>query len=172
MLTVLVAATLAPLSVAVPADSNCEYGTCPAANNNLLPLEIALVVLILAAVILATLILLRRRRRPPTPGPMGAWSGQPPSGATGAGAAETTTAPIAGAGAAAAYIETPEDVGVPPPAVPQPSTTPPAEGAPEADIDSLMQELDKISNEILKRGSPKTPTSSESTEAGEGTQGS
>jgi hypothetical protein len=167
MLAVVLAATLAPLSVAVPADTNCEYGTCPAATNNLVPYEIALVVLILVAIILAALIILRRRRRPPTSGPIGAWSSGAPSGATGAAVEGAPAGPqAAGAGAAAAYLETPEDVGAPPPSIPAPTTGTPAEGAPEADIDSLMQELDKISNEILKRGSPKSPPS-DSAESGD-----
>ena len=59
----------------------------------------------------------------------------------------------------APYLEQPEDVSSPPSSV---TVVPGAVGAAavvgadagEADIDSLMQELDKISGEILQRGTP------------------
>jgi hypothetical protein len=62
----------------------------------------------------------------------------------------------------AAYVETPEDVSAAPPseAVAGVAAGGAAAAATEPDIDSLMAELDKISGEILTRGTPpkKPPT--------------
>ena len=164
MLGVLLAGAVAPNTGAVPVDTQCPYGVCPAPTNNLLPWEIAFAVLVLVAIALALLIILRRRRggRGGAPGPVEPWSGRaPPAGAEGPQPPSAVDAAVPAAGAAA-YLETPEDFGTPPPTVAGPvvPSPPPAEGA-EADIDSLMQELDKISNEILKRGGPKTGKGSE-----------
>jgi hypothetical protein len=163
MLAVVVAAALTPATGAVPADTSCPYGVCPAPSNMLLPWEIALGVLLVVAAVLVALILMRRRGRRGGPGPVEPWSGdggEPPAGAGGPSPPSGAMAPAAaGAVAAAApatYLETPEDVGAPPPPVPPtPSAAPGGEGTSESDIDSLMKELDKISNEILKRGGPK-----------------
>ncbi|HYK93178.1 MAG TPA: hypothetical protein VEY07_03945 [Thermoplasmata archaeon] len=161
MLGVVTLSVLAPITGAVPADTNCPYGVCPSVQNNLLPWEIALGILILVAVLLALLIALRRRRRGGggAPGPVEPWT--PAGPPAGAGVEAPMAPPVAPAVVAAppVYLETPEDVGAPPPSVPAaapPPAAPAAAGGAEADIDSLMQELDKISNEILKRGGPKT----------------
>lgn len=156
MLGVVVAAALAPDTGAVPAGTACPYGVCPTTTMDLLPWEVTLGVLVAVAVVLAILILRRRRRGGgAAPGPVEPWSGEGPT-PPGEGPSPPAAAPAAGVVPAAAYLETPEDVGVPPPAVPAPAVAPPKPSGGEADIDSLMQELDKISNEILKRGGPKS----------------
>lgn len=166
MLGVVVAAALTPNSGAVPATTSCPYGNCPTTNsgssNPLLPWELALVALLVIAVILSLVLLSRRRRgrggTPPPSGPMEEWSGGPPGPGAPSGMDVAPAAAVAGAGAAAApaaYLETEEDVAAPPPTMPAPAPTPPAAGGSESDIDSLMKELDKISSEILKRGTPK-----------------
>ena len=162
MIAIIVAAGLAPNTGAVPAQSNCQYGSCP--SNAAFPWWlVALIVVVVVAALAAALVLLRRRRPPTGTGAGPAASTGPSSGAMG-GAPPTPPA------AAPAYLETPDDVGTNLPNVP----TPPASSAPaaaaaggagaaagaagaegEPDIDSLMAELDKISGEILKR--PKTP---------------
>ena len=160
MVAIIVAAGLAPNTGAIPAQSNCQYGSCPAST----PFPwwaVAAIVIVVVAALAAALILLRRRR-PPT------GTGAPPAGSTGPSPRTGAGTPPSPPAAAPAYLETPEDVGSNLPHVP---TTPaPAPVAPaaaaargagaaaaegEPDIDSLMAELDKISGEILKR--PKTP---------------
>lgn len=182
MLAVVILSAVAPGTGAVPADTNCPYGVCPPPEQNLLPWEIALVILVVVAVLLAVLILMRRRRggRGGSPGPVEPWTPRgPPAGAGAEAPAPATSAAVAPAVAAVpAYLETPEDVGAPPPSVSAAAGAggaAAAAGGAEADIDSLMQELDKISNEILKRGGPKTGKDQEtngSTEGSEGDSGS
>jgi hypothetical protein len=164
MVAIIVAAGLAPNTGAIPATSNCQYGSCPA--NTAFPWwAIAAIVIVVVAALAAALVLLRRRRPPTAAAP-------PPSGSTGPTPGATGAPPPPPPAAAPAYLETPEDVGRGLPSVaPKPSPTVPptavaaaggagaagaaagAEGEP--DIDSLMAELDKISGEILKR--PKSP---------------
>ncbi len=171
MLAIVIAAGLTPETGVVSASTNCTYGTCPAST----PFPVWAVATTIAVVLLAlllALLLLRRRRRPPAAqappeweGPAGAGAGaaagtsfgetgaeapawqeppsSPPEGATSAGepaayVEDTGVAASAGVGAAAAG-----------------ATPPAAGGEAEPDIDSLMSELDKISEEILKRPSKK-----------------
>lgn len=143
MMAIVIAAALAPLAAPVPAQSECPYGVCPNQSSGIPLWAIgAIIALVLAAALILGLFYFRRRRRPGPP------AGAAPEAAAG------PYGPGAPAAAAPAYLETPEDVGAPPPAVPaEPPATPPEEGT-EADIDSLMRELDKISNEILKKSEP------------------
>jgi hypothetical protein len=161
MLSVVVAAALAPNTGVVQAQTSSPYGQ--PSSSGLSPyvyLGIAAVVIV-AALLLALLMLSRRRRRPPAavPPTIQAWQEgpTPPPGSA-------PPPPAAPPAAAPAYLETPEDVGHAPPAVPvtkaeaaaavaAPVAPAAAEGEP--DIDSLMAELDKISSEILKRAPKK-----------------
>jgi hypothetical protein len=177
LVALIVAAGLAPQTGAVPAQSNCQYGVCPAATG--LPWWVyAVIALLIVAALATALVLMRRRRTPPSSGvPAAGAVGGPTAGATGAVAA-------APSGPAPPYVETPEDVGATiPPATPAPppSTTAVVAGGAAAagagagaaaatetedpDIDSLMAELDKISSEILKRpkgaGDKKPPANGE-----------
>lgn len=170
MLATIAAAGLSPAVGGVPADTSCPYGACPTPNqsNSPLLLQITLAVLVIIAIALAVIVWSRSRRGGGGAGPpITQWSGsEPPSGASGETAAvepevgaDELAAGVAGGAAggaaAAAYMESESDVGAAPPEVAAPPE--PAAGAPggEADIDSLMKELDKISNEILKRRGPK-----------------
>ncbi len=173
MLAILVAAALSPNTGAIPAQSNCTYGTCPSSTTPF-PWWIVALVVALVVVALVALLVVMRRRRPPTSGSsMTPWSGgtSPPPGAN------PPTGPPSAAPAAAspAYLETAEDVGHAPPAVSVPTVAAgagagaaagagagAAAGEGEPDIDSLMAELDKISGEILKRA-PKKGSGSNST---------
>jgi hypothetical protein len=162
MLAVIIAAGLSPNTGAVPAQSNCQYNQCVGGTS--IPWWVlgAIVVAVVAALLIA-LLLMRRRRRPPAAPvrPYVAPGAGPAGGAPAAAPAPTGPAPP--------YLETAEDVGAAPPAVP--AGGPPAgavggaaagaaagKAAEEPDIDSLMAELDKISSEILKR--PKPPSGS------------
>jgi hypothetical protein len=158
MLAVVLAAALAPNTGAIPAQSSCQYGTCPSSTTPF-PWWIVGVIAVIVAAIAIGLLLLTRRRRPPT-GTPAAWT--PPAGSTGAveGAATPPAGPSGGTGASPAYLETPEDVGQSLPPVGAAAAAGAAGGAAagaaasgeeEPDIDSLMAELDKISGEILKR---------------------
>jgi hypothetical protein len=171
MVLIVVAAGLVPNTGVVAAQSNCQYASCSTPANSTTPVTwyVALGVLALIAVVLGIILLMRRR-----PGggsgskPVEEWSGAEVGGSAAAvaGAGPTPTeieAPSAPSappsvppGAGAAYIEGPEDVAASPvlPAVAVGAGAGAAAGG-EADIDSLMQELDKISGEILKRGTPK-----------------
>jgi hypothetical protein len=175
---------LVPNSGAIPASSACTYGSCPASTPST-PISwyILLGALIIVAAALAILLLMRRRRSSTPPGSVEPWSG-PTEGAAIAGGAAAGGAtmptdaglspPVAG-GAAPAYLETDSDVAQPLPEVPE-GAAGGAAGAAAAegggDIDSLMQELDKISGEILQRGKPKTPPANAGDTAEEGEQGS
>ncbi|MGA7922403.1 MAG: hypothetical protein WCA77_00280, partial [Thermoplasmata archaeon] len=77
-----------------------------------------------------------------------------------------------------AYVEGPEDFSGPAPEVPAAAAAGGAAGTAagaaaaeggEADIDSLMKELDRISTEILKKGPPKTDGGAAGADAGTGT---
>jgi len=143
MLVVVLAAGLFPNAGTVSAQtSSCPYGVCPSSSSAVPAWEyVSILVVVAAAVIIGLLLVLRRRRPPPAlqvaPGAAG---GVGPSG------------PLP------PYLETPEDVGHPPPSVAPPAgagaagaaAAPPGveEGA---DIDALMAELDKISADIIKR---------------------
>ncbi|MCI4339779.1 MAG: hypothetical protein L3J73_00720 [Thermoplasmata archaeon] len=159
---VLVVAFL-PNTGAIPADTSCPYGNCSTTGNGPATLWYVLLgALVLVAAALGAVLLLRRRRAPAPAASVEPWSG--PTSGTLEG---PEGAPAAAAGGVApAYLETPEDVGHPGPDVPAGEGAAPAEGG--ADIDSLMQELDKISGEILQRGKPqsKTPPPAEGEEEG------
>jgi hypothetical protein len=156
-----------PNTGAIPADTSCPYGNCPTTDNGPATLWYVLLgALVLVAAALGAVLLLRRRRSPTPPEAVEAWSG-PTSGAAGGpeGAPEGPSS-----GVAPDYLESPEDVGHAPPAVPGAEGAAPSEGG--ADIDSLMQELDKISGEILQRGKPqpKTPPPADGEEEGTDSQ--
>jgi hypothetical protein len=170
MLAVVVAAGLTPNTGVVQAQTNSAYNQ--PASSGLSPwVYLGAAALAIAAGLLLALFLMRRRRPPATaaPPPVQAWQGgAPPPPPTGG-------APPA---AAPAYLETPEDVGGIPPAVPAAklvgATAPAAAaagtaGEAEPDIDSLMAELDKISGEILKRAPKKAPAAKAEEETGEST---
>lgn len=159
MLALVIVAAFTPDIGAIPTQTSCSYGVCPSTGTS--STTYLILVLLLLLVIAAIVLLLIRRRRgggtPPGPagGPMSEWSG-PAEGEVGAAAG------------AAAYTESPEDVGAAPLISELPESDAGIAGAgvaagaagaaaaaPEADIDSLMQELDKISGEILKRSSGK-----------------
>ena len=155
-----------PNTGAIPADTSCPYGNCSTTNNGPATLWYVLLgALVLVAAALGAILLLRRRRAPPPAAPVEPWSG--PTGGPGEAPGGGPVAPAAVG--AAAYLETPEDVGHPGPEVPAAEAPPAAEGG--ADIDSLMQELDKISGEILQRGKPqKTPPPAEGEDEGTDSQ--
>jgi hypothetical protein len=163
MLAVVLAAGLFPNSGTVAAQSSCPYGGCTSSTSAVPVWEyVSILVVIAAGAIIALLFIMRRRRPPKTSSTVTPWAGPP--------AAE------APAGPAAAYIETPEDVGQTPPAV-APTTVaeaaaPAAAAGAEsgADIDSLMAELDKISTEILKKA-PQKGADGKETDEGEGGAG-
>ena len=162
MLAILVAAALSPNTGAVSAQSNCQYGSCPASSPAFPWWIVAVVVAVVVVALLALLFVMRARRPPTSGGTLTPWSaGSPPPGAS---------PPSSPPAAAPAYLETAEDVGHAPPAVSVPAAGAAAGGAAagtaaaegEPDIDSLMAELDKISGEILKRA-PKKGGGSSST---------
>jgi type IV secretory pathway TrbL component len=146
-------------STVTPAQTGCSYGQCPQ-TFALSTIEIVLILLAIIAVALAVLWLRGRRRRAAAGAePVTPWQAGPPPGEGGAAADELAAGAVgagaAGAAVAASYVEGPEDQSVPQPGMP---TAPGAAGAAageEPDIDSLMQELDKISGEILQRNAPK-----------------
>jgi MYXO-CTERM domain-containing protein len=173
MLAIVIAAGLTPESGIVRASSNCTYGNCPAST----PFPVWAVATTIAVVVLAlllALLLLRRRRRPPAAQAPPEWEG--PAGA-GAGVAAGTTMGEEGGeipawqeppppppDAPAGAVESPEyleGAAVAPPVAAAGAAAVPGP-APEAepDIDSLMSELDKISEEILKRPTKKPPAGS------------
>ena len=144
MILVTLLAALLPGTGAAPASgaTSCEYGVCPS-NNGVSPSTLELILGLLAVVALVLGLLIYRDRRRGGRQPPQEWAD---AGAGGAGAA-------AAPGPVAPYTETPEDVSVPPPVVGGAAAGGAAGAAEgEADIDSLMAELDKISGEILKRG--------------------
>lgn len=155
MFVVVVLAALTPNTGAVPAQTSCQYGNCPNEGPGLATWAIVAAVVVLVALV-ALALLLRRRRRG------GSSGGYPES--LGGGPSMGATAPEGPAGAP--YIEGPDDVGQQPPVV-APAGAGAAAGAAEGggDIDSLMQELDRISGEILQRGGtpPKRPGTPPST---------
>jgi hypothetical protein len=175
MLAVVVAAGLSPNVGVVQAQTNGQYNQSPSSGLALWEYA-AIAAVAIAALLALALLLMRRRRRPPPAAPappMQAWEGGP------AGGAAAPPPPPAAAPspppAPPAYLETPEDVGHAPPAVPvskeaavagaaagAAGTGAAAGAAGEPDIDSLMAELDKISGEILKRAPKKgTPPANE-----------
>jgi hypothetical protein len=154
MLAVVIAAALVPNAGAVPATSNCPYSPCSTSPATVPAWEIASIgAIVVLGLLIGLFLVMRRRRRPPAEGVVVAAA---PGGGPPAGAMEPApTAPSPEEISSAAYVETPEDVGTPPPPL---GTPPAAAGAgaaasaeSEPDIDSLMAELDKISGEILKR---------------------
>ena len=148
-----VAVALLPNSGWVAAAATCQYGSCDSTSGSTISSlwYAVLAVLVLVAIALGVL-LLRRRRRAPA-GPVEPWSGDESGGAVG-GAEGPEAANVVPEGAGAPYMEMPTDVGAQPPAMAASAGAAAGGAAEEGDIDSLMQELDKISGEILKRGTP------------------
>jgi type IV secretory pathway VirB10-like protein len=166
MLAVVVAAGLTPNAGLVQAQSNSQYNQSPS-SSGLSPWVWGAIAIVAVAVILLAALIALRRRRPPAaapPPPMAAWQAGPSAPTAPAAPPAPPAAPPPPA-AAPAYLETPEDVGVPPPSVPVSKVAAAGAGAAaagaagaveaEPDIDSLMAELDKISGEILKRAPKK-----------------
>lgn len=169
LLALLLAAALAPGTGALPAQSDCQYGNCmPTQNSTPLWAWAAVGAFLVLLLALIALLLVRHRRRggggassePPPEATFAPQGGAPPLGPEdGVLPAAAVAAPAAMAGAAApAYVETEEDVAAPPtvmPAAPAPAAASAApsvpEGSEEPNIDSLMDELDRISGEILKK---------------------
>ena len=183
MLLLLLAVALAPETGALPAQSDCQYGNCSTASNTT-PLwawaAVGLFLLLLVA--LVAILLVRHRRRggggassmPPPEAAYSPQGGTPPASTESAAvpAAAVAAPAAAGAAAAPAYLETEDDVSAPPTVMPAavPPPTPAAaapEGGEEPNIDSLMDELDRISGEILKKEpkgkSPPSPPADSST---------
>ena len=166
ILSIVLVAALPTNTGAVPADTSCQYASCQSTSSTSTPVAwyALLGVLVLIAVALGLVLLMRRRRSGGGARAVEPWSGAggPESGAVAEAApamgadamAGPEYAPSVPPGAGAAYTENPEDVGAA--AAEGGAMAAPAEG--EADIDSLMQELDKISGEILKRGTPDKKT--------------
>ena len=154
MLAVVLVAGLFPNAGTVQAQASCPYGGCSTPSSVPVWEYVSIIVLIAVAAIVALLFIMRRRRPPSA-------TTTPAAGAAAGGLTPWAAGPSAPSEPAAPYIETPEDVGHPPPSVGGPSAAPAAAAAgaaagaePASDIDSLMAELDKISTEILKK-SPK-----------------
>ena len=170
MLAVVIAAAFVPNTGIVQAQSSTDYSH-PSSSTVSPWVYLGIAAAVIVAGLLVALLLLSRRRRPPPSkaAPVQPWQGGPPAGAGGAAPAAPPAAPPTPPGAAPAYLETPEDVGHAPPAVPvskagvaagagagaAAGTAAAAGGEAEPDIDSLMAELDKISSEILKRAPKK-----------------
>jgi hypothetical protein len=175
MLAVVVAAAFAPNAGVAAAASNCTYGQCPSSSNSVPIWELATIGAVVVLVALVGLFLLMRRRRSPPPegAAMAASGPVPPAGASqsSAGMGEFPETPEPPMGAASpSYVETPEDIGTPPPTLGGPAAGGAAaagKAEAEPDIDSLMAELDKISGEILKR----TPKKSTEPSPDEGSDG-
>jgi len=174
LLVLLLALALIPNTGALPAAANCQYGGCESTSSTSSGLWYGLLAaLVIVAAALGVLLLMRRRRaRPGGPGPVEPWAGE--SGAVAATAGPEgpspsvepmDVAPEVPPGASA-YTEGPEDVGAV--AATGAAAAPAAESG-EADIDSLMQELDKISGEILKKGPPKKGSAANAPPDDEGT---
>jgi hypothetical protein len=181
MLVLLLVVALAPETGALPAQSDCQYGNCSTASNTT-PLwawaAVGLFLLLLAA--LVAILLVRHRRRggggassqPPPEATFSPQVGTPPAPPEGSAVPAAAVAAPAGVAAAAApaYLETEDDVSAPPTVMPAAAPAPaPAAAAPEGgeepNIDSLMDELDRISGEILKKepkgkGPPSAPAES------------
>ncbi len=116
----------------------------------------AIVVGALVAIVAAVLVMRRRPSRRPAAGPSPTFdapeSTAPTAATTPAG---PLTAPVPTPAAPAVYVPSApaEPLPASPPPVPTPAPTPAAAGEPP-DIDLLIQQLDKIAGEILKRPAP------------------
>ena len=161
---------LVPTTGAVPAQTTCAYGVCPAAmGSGNTTWEVLLILLIVVALALGVLILRSRRRRPGGgSGPPDEWS--PGTAGSVGPAEELAPAGALGAVGGSMYQEQPEDVGQVPPEMPAMDSMPPAAPAGEGDIDSLVAELDKIGQEILTRGPKVTKPTPPSSGEDEGTE--
>lgn len=130
MLAVVVAAALAPNTGAVAASSNCQYNDCTQQSSTFPWVWVGAALAIVAAGLI-TLLLLRRRR---------GGESEPEGGRLPPGGSEPASAPTEPEAPATGPVY---DEGLPdqPPA--EETSLPPA----SEDIDSLMNELDKISGE-------------------------
>ena len=165
LLLVVVAAALTPNFGTVSAQSSCPYGNCTSGSGSSFPwteLFIGLAV-ILAALILAMLAIYYRRRKPPADDDSDVPGG---AGSTGIG---TTPPPSTGttqigtsAEAGPSYLDATKFFGTIPPPPDEAGSGATAAWAGttsyaarsvgvEADLDSILAEIEKISGEILKR---------------------
>ncbi len=165
MLLVVLAAALTPNFGTVSAQSSCLYGNCTSGGGSSFPwteLFLGLAV-ILAALILAMLAIYYRRRKPPAgddsnvpggAGTAGGGSAPPPS----TGTTEIGTSAESGP----SYLEAARFFGTIPPVPGGEASGATAawagttnyaagSGGVEADLDSILAEIEKISDEILKR---------------------
>ncbi|MGI0132861.1 MAG: hypothetical protein ACREDK_07230 [Thermoplasmata archaeon] len=154
-LLLIVVATIAPATGALPAQTNCPYGNCTPVGTDYTTYYIGIAIAAVLVAIIATFFLFRRRGRSPPSASQEESYGGGPGGEY--AAPEGPTPPSAAPGPEAAYLESPEDIGASTPSVAAPAAAAGAAAGAEgeSDIDSLMQELDRISGEILKRGTPK-----------------
>ncbi len=179
LLAVVVGVGLIPSSAPLPAQSGGQYGqsTLFGWPDDTGYIVIGALIGVIVAVALLYTLTRRRRRQPPVAAPGAVAGGAPPPGPgmpPSMGAAPAMGA-AAGAGAvggaAAAYTEAPEDASIPPSSGYAEGAAVAGAGAAagkEQDIDSLLQELDKISGEILHRGTP--PKKGEGSSGTESTQ--
>jgi LPXTG-motif cell wall-anchored protein len=156
LLAAVMALSVLPNTGAVSAASNCQYGVCTNSGPSTSTWLIVLGVLLLIA--LALFVLIMRGRQKPQGSPQ-EWEPGSAASTDGSGgpSPEIPQGVAAGTslGASAAYVESPDDVSAPETAAVAGAGAAGAAGAAsgeEPDIDSLMAELDKISGEILTRG--------------------
>jgi hypothetical protein len=165
LLIALLSAALLPSLGVVSADTSCVNYTCTTSSPATPLWAWAAIGVIVVLAILSTAFLLMRRKggRPPAEpynGPSEGAAGATMAGGAAAAAPDEAPAPDEAAPAApsAEYIEQPEDTAVPPAVLPAAAAaTGAAAGAAagtaadDTNIDALMDELDKISGEILKK---------------------
>ncbi len=134
MLVVVIAAALAPNAGIAAATSSCQYNNCNSTQNSFPWTYVVIGVAALVAAALVTLLLFRRRGG----GETGAAGQTSPGPSREAGEEKAEPAPNEPSGAAEPAPEA-YDEGTP-------DSSQPGGGAPASDdIDSLMDELDKIS---------------------------
>ncbi len=161
MLAVVLAATVSPYLGAGTAQTSCAYPPCPPAPTPSWVYALIAVGLIAAALAFA-FVLMRRRRRPPAAGQgVRAWEGGAGPGASRPAAhREPPAPPPEFASLAPVYLETPEETEPTPPTVEQGALAGAgAAAAEEADTaaDTVRAELERISQEILRRSKEKRP---------------
>ncbi|MHB8351668.1 MAG: hypothetical protein ACYDFT_03115 [Thermoplasmata archaeon] len=180
MLAIVILVALTPNTGAIPAQSACQYNNCSTPSQGLVipTWGWILIALIVIAVLVGLLFMYSRRagQRPPpeavtvdsgSSGPSGPAAAEGPNASPELESAAIGAPIVAGAAVAgdAPYVETPQDVGAttPPPVAPAKGARAgaaaaaavaggAAAGADEPNIDALMDELDRISGEILKKG--------------------
>ena len=176
LLIALLGAALLPALGVVSADTSCVYNCTTSSPSTPLWAWAAIGIIVVAAILSTAFLLMRRNRsRPPAEPYNGPSEGA--AGVAGAGAvagAEEPEAPPATETAPngnAAYIEQPEDTAAPPAVLASGAAAGAAAGAvagaaaDDTNIDALMDELDKISGEILKKDQRTKGSSSAEPEA-------